>query len=114
LCRFKKNSIPEFAILIPQEEVLIDGGGQDMPPGFHVVPQPYVDDIRAPPKNITDNLVGEYVFLSSKAELTTSVTANERQSKLMGNIVKRLRSKAAKYRSEVYPNPGQWPALPKL
>lgn len=33
--------------------------------------------------------------------------ANERQAKLMSNIIKRLRNKAGKYRSEVYPNPGE-------
>ena len=38
--------------------------------------------------------------------------ANERQSKLMGNVIKRLRNKAGRYRSEVYPNPGQSGFLP--
>ena len=50
--------MPEFAVLIPQEETFTEGGGQDMPPGFHEIVLPYVDDIRAPPKNMSDNLVG--------------------------------------------------------
>ncbi|ORX40593.1 SPOC like C-terminal domain-containing protein [Kockovaella imperatae] len=88
LCRFRANSTPEFAVLIPQEETFTEGGGQDMPPGFHVIVLPFIDDIRQAPKNMTENLV-----------------ANERQAKLMSNIVKRLRNKAGRYRSEVYPNP---------
>lgn len=88
LCRFKTNITPEFAVLIPQEETFKDGA-QDDPPGFHVVVLPFVDDIRQPPKNMTDNL-----------------NALEIQAKLMSNIVKRLRIKAGHYRSEVYPNPG--------
>ena len=58
ICRFRANSTPEMAVMIPQEETFTEGGGQDMPPGFHVVVVPFVDDIRAPPKNITDNFVG--------------------------------------------------------
>ncbi|RXK40524.1 hypothetical protein M231_02176 [Tremella mesenterica] len=88
LCRFKRNSTPEFAVLIPQEETFTKEGGQDRPPGFHVIILPYRDDIRGAPKNMTDNL-----------------SATERQAQLMSNIVKRLRIKAGHYRSEVYPNP---------
>jgi len=89
LCRFKRNNTPEFCVLIPQEEVPTeDGKGQDDPPGFHVIILPFADDIRNPPKNMTDNIV-----------------ATERQGKLMSNIVKRLRYKAGKYRSDPHPNP---------
>ena len=37
--------------------------------------------------------------------------ATDRQTKLMDNIIKRLRNKAGRYRSDVYPNPGEllWP-----
>ena len=58
LCRFKRNSTPEFACLIPQEETFGKDGGQDLPPGFHVIVLPFRDDIRGAPKNITDNLLG--------------------------------------------------------
>lgn len=47
-----------MAVLVPQEEVISEGGGQDMPPGFHVIVLPFVDDIRAPPKAMTENLLG--------------------------------------------------------
>ena len=78
-----------------------------MPPGFHVIVLPFVDDIRAPPKNMTDNLLGECQTSCSHGAISFLVSANERQSKLMGNIIKRLRNKAGRYRSEVYPNPGE-------
>lgn len=34
-------------------------GGQEDPPGFHVIVLPFVDDIRDPPKKMTNNLTGE-------------------------------------------------------
>lgn len=52
--------MPEMAVLIPQEEEVTEGGGQDMPPGFHVIVLPFVDDIRAPPKVMTENLLGQF------------------------------------------------------
>ena len=64
LCRFRANNPPEFAVLIPQEEVLTEGGGQEMPPGFHVIILPFRDDIREKPRNITDNLIGMFSVLS--------------------------------------------------
>ncbi|WRT70242.1 uncharacterized protein IL334_007237 [Kwoniella shivajii] len=88
LCRFRTNTQPEFCVLIPQEESFTTDGGQDQPPGFHVIILPYRDDIRRPPKNMTDNLL-----------------ATDIQAKLMSNVVKRLRIKAGHYRSEAYPNP---------
>lgn len=60
LCRLRTNTQPEFAVLIPQAETFTKDGGQDDPPGFHVIPLPFRDDIRQPPRNMTDNLVGEW------------------------------------------------------
>ncbi|WWD03626.1 hypothetical protein V865_001681 [Kwoniella europaea PYCC6329] len=88
LSRFRTNTQPEFCVLIPQEESFTKDGGQDQPPGFHVIILPFRDDIRRPPKNMNENLL-----------------ASDRQAKLMSNIVKRLRIKAGHYRSEAYPNP---------
>ncbi|WVR00189.1 hypothetical protein IAU59_007331 [Kwoniella sp. CBS 9459] len=88
ICRFRSNTQPEFCVLIPQEETFTKDGGQDQAPGFHIIVLPYRDDIRRPPKNMTDNLL-----------------ANDQQAKLMSNVVKRLRIKAGHYRSEAYPNP---------
>ncbi|KAK4689603.1 ATP-dependent DNA helicase 2 subunit 1, partial [Tremellales sp. Uapishka_1] len=88
ICRFKTNITPEICCLIPQEETFSDDGGQDQPPGFHVIVLPFTDDIRQPPKVMTANL-----------------SATDEQANLMGAIVKRLRTKAARYRSDVFPNP---------
>lgn len=59
LCRFRASSAPEFAVLVPQEETMNKReGGQEDPPGFHVIILPFVDDIRDPPKKMTYNLTG--------------------------------------------------------
>ena len=70
LCRFRTNITPEFAVLIPQDETFTEGGGQDMPPGFHVIVLPFIDDIRAPPKNMTENLVGALQVLTARYHLS--------------------------------------------
>ncbi|WVQ84479.1 hypothetical protein IAT38_006631 [Cryptococcus sp. DSM 104549] len=86
LCRFRTNTVPEFCVLIPQPEVLNDDGSQEMPPGFHVIPLPYKDDLRKAPKAIRSTL-----------------SATEEQLKVMGAILRVIRSKS--YESDSYPNP---------
>ncbi|BEI96575.1 hypothetical protein CcaverHIS631_0201640 [Cutaneotrichosporon cavernicola] len=82
LCRIRASSSPEFAVLVPQEETINKReGGQDDPPGFHVIILPFVDDIRDPPKKMTYNLTA------------------------MEKLMRRLRFKSGKYISDVYPNP---------
>ncbi|KLT41005.1 SPOC domain-like protein [Cutaneotrichosporon oleaginosum] len=89
LCRFRASSSPEFAVLVPQEETINKKeGGQEDPPGFHVVILPFVDDIRDPPKKMTYNL-----------------TATDEETKAMERLMRRLRFKSGKYVSDVYPNP---------
>ncbi|KAL7418434.1 ATP-dependent DNA helicase II subunit 1 [Cryptotrichosporon argae] len=88
LCRLRANHTPEFAVLIPQAETFTADGGQDDPPGFHVIILPYKDDIRDRPRNMTSNL-----------------TATDDQTDIMATIIRRLRFKSGKYRSEAYPNP---------
>lgn len=58
LSRFRTNTAPEITVLIPQEETFTKEGAQDQPPGFHVICMPFADDIRKPPKSLTDNLLG--------------------------------------------------------
>ncbi|WVO14247.1 hypothetical protein L204_101879 [Cryptococcus depauperatus] len=87
LCRFRENLAPEFCVLIPQQEEIIDGR-QDHPPGFHVVPLPYKDDIRRPPRNMNAN-----------------IPAEEAQIDAMRDIIKRMRFKSAVYQPSKYPNP---------
>ncbi|OZJ01818.1 hypothetical protein BZG36_04811 [Bifiguratus adelaidae] len=45
----RSNTLPRFVALLPQEEVLDANGGQERPPGFHVITLPYADDIRSIP-----------------------------------------------------------------
>lgn len=59
LARFRSNTTPEIAVLIPQEETFTKEGAQDQPPGLHVICMPFADDMRKPPKAITENLLGE-------------------------------------------------------
>jgi ATP-dependent DNA helicase 2 subunit 1 len=106
LCRFRRNVAPEFAVLIPQAETFGRDGGQEDPPGFHVIVLPYADDIRNPPKNITHNQLGKSIrelFCTSGAD----IVATEQQAKLFSNIVKRLKTRTGKYNSDAHPNPGE-------
>lgn len=60
---FRRNSSPYFYAMVPQEEVLDEDGAQERPPGFHMIPLPFADDIRAAPDaaesslRASDNLV---------------------------------------------------------
>eukprot|EP00158_Paraphelidium_tribonemae_P003640 Partr_v1_DN26270_c0_g1_i2_m48231 putative X-ray repair complementing defective repair in Chinese hamster cells 6 len=51
ICRFKprKNSQDRIVALIPQLEVLDENEQQHTPAGFHVIPLPFADEIRALP-----------------------------------------------------------------
>jgi len=44
----RRNSAPTFCALLPQEERVDEGGWTD-PAGFHLIPLPFADDIRAAP-----------------------------------------------------------------
>ncbi|KAF8885484.1 SPOC like C-terminal domain-containing protein [Infundibulicybe gibba] len=44
----RRNASPAFCVLLPQEEKVDEGGWTD-PAGFHLVPLPFADDIRAAP-----------------------------------------------------------------
>lgn len=79
-------------------------GGQEDPPGFHVIILPFVDDIRDPPKKMTNNLTGELREPVTERLLTT---ATDEETKIMEKLMRRLRFKSGKYVSDVYPNPGE-------
>ena len=38
-----------YVALLPQQEEVSEGGGQEQPPGFHVVYLPFLDDLRPLP-----------------------------------------------------------------
>ena len=42
----RDNAPPRMAALLPQAESVDEEGIQINPPGFHVIPLPYADDIR--------------------------------------------------------------------
>lgn len=88
IARLRANSPPEFVLLIPQAETFAKGGGQEDPPGFHVIRLPFVDDIRDPPRGMTDNIV-----------------ATDEEVMAMEKIIRRLRFKSGKYASDAYQNP---------
>jgi len=44
----RRNSSPVFCAMLPQAEKVEEGGWNE-PPGFHLVPLPFADDIRAAP-----------------------------------------------------------------
>ncbi|EGN99327.1 hypothetical protein SERLA73DRAFT_168812 [Serpula lacrymans var. lacrymans S7.3] len=44
----RRNASPTFCAMLPQAEKIEEGGWNE-PPGFHVIPLPFADDIRAAP-----------------------------------------------------------------
>lgn len=84
----RSNSPPEFVLIVPQAETFAKGGGQENPPGFHVIRLPFVDDIRDPPRGMDQNIV-----------------ATDDETKAMEKIIRRLRFKSGRYASDAYPNP---------
>lgn len=49
LCRFQRGSRePRLAAVVAAEEVLDEWGAQVEPPGLHLLPLPYAEDLRAP------------------------------------------------------------------
>lgn len=83
----RANSPPEFVLLIPQAETFKNGGQED-PPGFHVIRLPFVDDIRDPPRGMDHNII-----------------ATDDEVMAMEKIIRRLRFKSGKYASDAYQNP---------
>ncbi len=73
ICRMKARAIgiPRVVALLPQLETIDSDGYQVIPPGFHVVTLPYVDDIRDLQKSST-SMTGKpsylCVFLSQLPE----------------------------------------------
>ena len=55
----RRNVIPMFAALLPQKETRGEEG-QKEPPGIHVIPLPYADDIREAPAKHKEQLEGEW------------------------------------------------------
>ncbi|KAI0288957.1 SPOC like C-terminal domain-containing protein [Russula brevipes] len=80
----RRNATPSFCALLPQEEG--EGEGWTEPSGFHLIPLPFADDIRAAP--IEDG------FRASK-ELINAATA----------FISKLALRNSTYPADSYPNP---------
>ncbi|EKM57865.1 uncharacterized protein PHACADRAFT_116276 [Phanerochaete carnosa HHB-10118-sp] len=54
LTLMRRNATPVFCAMLPQAEVRTEDGAQSDPPGFHLIPLPYADDMRAVPEQFLD------------------------------------------------------------
>lgn len=69
ICKFKPRSTAEmsYVALVPQQEEVSEGGGQEQAPGFHVVYLPFLDDIRPLPiTSINPNQVSQGAVQAAK------------------------------------------------
>ncbi|KAF4596792.1 ATP-dependent DNA helicase II subunit 1 [Pleurotus pulmonarius] len=81
----RRNATPTFCALLPQEEKEDDAGWTD-PPGFHLVPLPFADDIRAAP-------------------IEEACRASDELKDLAKAWVEKLAVKNGAYPPDSYPNP---------
>ncbi|KAG2017394.1 Ku70 [Coprinopsis cinerea AmutBmut pab1-1] len=85
LVLMRKNASPVFCYLLPQKETR-DGAYQVDPPGIHIIPLPFADDIRAAPFDEA---------LRASAPLVEKAKA----------FVDKLKIKQGTYPPDAYPNP---------
>lgn len=93
LALLRRNATPIYCCLIPQPETYGEDGSQDKPPGFHLIPLPFADDIRDRPDKIDP----------------TFAKCNEEQKMAMTEVTKKLRLRGSGYQAQSYPNPGERP-----
>jgi len=82
----RRNSAPTFYALMPQAEKVDDDGIQLDPPGFHLQPLPFADDIRA-------------------AGVERAYRAGEKLKDAARAWIDRLAMKKGAYEPDNYPNP---------
>ncbi|KII89794.1 hypothetical protein PLICRDRAFT_158979 [Plicaturopsis crispa FD-325 SS-3] len=81
----RRNSSPMFCVMLPQAEKIEDGGWNE-PAGFHLIPLPFADDIRAAPIEVAHQ---------ASEDLRTAAQA----------WVRKLCVKNGAYPPDSYPNP---------
>ncbi|KAF7332555.1 SAP domain-containing protein [Mycena kentingensis (nom. inval.)] len=81
----RRNSSPIFYALLPQEEK-IDPDGETDPPGIHLIPLPFADDIRAAP-------------------IETACRASEETKDAAVAWISKLSVKTGSYPPDTHPNP---------
>ncbi|KAI7875336.1 Ku DNA-binding complex, Ku70 subunit [Lichtheimia hyalospora FSU 10163] len=69
VCSFtpRDNANTTIALMYPQAETFDENGAQDRPPGIHIIPMPYADDIRDLPITNTPIATEEQVEMATKA-----------------------------------------------
>jgi len=82
----RRNSAPQFYALMPQAEKLDEDGAQLDPPGFHLQPLPFADDVRAAP-------------------VESAFRAGEQLKDAARLWIDRLTMKNGAYQPDSYPNP---------
>ncbi|KAF9012092.1 ku70-like protein [Hymenopellis radicata] len=85
LAVMRRNSAPTFCALLPQEEKA-DEGGWTEPAGFHLIPLPFADDIRAAP-------------------IDKGFTASDDLKDAAYKFINKLCLKSGGYPPDSYPNP---------
>lgn len=83
----RPHSIPEFVAILPQAEERGPDGVQLEPPGMHLVPLPFADDIREMPESYA-----------------ASLPATDEEAAAAGRFVKAYTRNAA-FNPDFYPNP---------
>ena len=93
LVRFtaRSNSVPSFAALVSQREEISDGV-QLYPPGFHLIPLPYANDVRKLVFPGTKNILTDHDTTHAKAiqactDLVRSLRINDWSPELIDNPV---------------------------
>ncbi|KAF8520514.1 Ku DNA-binding complex Ku70 subunit [Gautieria morchelliformis] len=82
----RRNSAPTFFALMPQAEKLDADGAQVDPPGFHLQPLPFADDVRG-------------------AALERAFRAGEKLKEAARTMIGKLTLKNGAYQPDSYPNP---------
>lgn len=83
----RPKSIPEFVAILPQAEERNEQGAQTEPPGMHLVPLPFADDIREMP-----------------SQYQTTLEASKEETEAAGRFVKAYTRNAA-FNPDFFPNP---------
>lgn len=103
----RKNASPSFCALLPQEEG--EGEGWAEPSGFHLIPLPFADDIRAAP--VEEGFRGRPPYsLTHRRSISLScangLTAGDELIGAAKSIVSKLALRNSTYPPDSYPNPG--------
>lgn len=72
----RPTSIPEFVAILPQAEERNEKGIQTEPPGMHLIPLPFADDIRNMPDSCAETLEATEEQVEKAKKLVRKYTKN--------------------------------------